>query len=113
MICLVQVHPSTKTGEREVNAMGGKFARRVYEKSPHRKKDDFLFCHLDIDTYFDEDNKKQATINAVHSKRPATISYVCNEDLKVYSYGVSAIDNDDAYQSYVDMDNAFGKWNAY
>ena len=47
LICLVQVHPSTKTGEREVNAMGGKFARRVFEKSPHRKKNDFLFCHLD------------------------------------------------------------------
>ena len=48
-----------------------------------------------IDSSINKDNKKQATINADHSKRPATISYVCNEDLKVYSYGVSAIDNDD------------------
>ena len=54
-------------------------------------------------------DKEQATINADHSKRPATISYVCNEDLKVYSYGVSAIDNDDAYESYSDMYDAFGK----
>lgn len=45
--CLVQVHPSTKTGAREVNAMGGIFARRVWEKSIHKKKEDFLFCHLD------------------------------------------------------------------
>jgi len=45
--CLVQVHPSTKTGAREVNAMGGEFAKRVWEKSKHKKKDDFLFCHLD------------------------------------------------------------------
>jgi integrase len=45
--CLVQVHPSTKTGAREVNAMGGAFAKRVWEKSKHKKKDDFLFCHLD------------------------------------------------------------------
>ena len=62
-----------------------------------------------IDSSINKDNKKQATINADHSKRPATISYVCNEDLKVYSYGVSAIDNDDAYESYSDMYDAFGK----
>ena len=62
-----------------------------------------------IDSSFDKDNKKQATIYADHSNRPATISYRCFEDLKVYTWGVSAIDNDDAYQSYIDMDNAFGK----
>ena len=54
-------------------------------------------------------DKEQATIVADHSKRPATISYVCAEDLKVYSYGVSAIDNNDAYESYLDMYDAFGK----
>ena len=27
--------------------MGGVFARRVWEKSNHKKKEDFLFCHLD------------------------------------------------------------------
>ena len=47
LTCIVQVHPSTKTGAREVNAMGGQFARRVWEKSQHRRKEDFLFCHLD------------------------------------------------------------------
>ena len=47
LTCLVQVHPSTKTGEREVNAMGGIFARRVYDKSKFKTKEDFLFCHLD------------------------------------------------------------------
>ena len=57
----------------------------------------------------DKDNKKQGTIHADHSKRPATISYRCFEDLKVYTYGVSAIDNDDAWESYFDMFNAFGK----
>ncbi len=62
-----------------------------------------------IDSSVDKDNKKQATIYADHSKRPATISYRCFEDLKVYTYGVSAIDNDDAYESYLDMFNAFGK----
>ncbi len=47
-ICaLVQVHKSTKTGAREVNAMGGIFAKRVWDKSTFKKKDDFLFCHLD------------------------------------------------------------------
>ena len=29
IIALVKVHPSTKTGAREVNAMGGEFAKRV------------------------------------------------------------------------------------
>ena len=43
----VQVHPSTKTGEREVNSMGGEFAKRVYDKSKFKTKGDFLFCHLD------------------------------------------------------------------
>ena len=62
-----------------------------------------------IDSYVDKDNKKQATIYADHSKRPATISYRCFEDLKVFTWGVSAIDNDDAYNSYKDMSNAFGK----
>ena len=47
LCCLVQVHKSNKTGAREVNAMGGLFARRVWDKSEHRRKDDFLFCHLD------------------------------------------------------------------
>jgi integrase len=47
LCALVQVHKSTKTGAREVNAMGGVFARRVWEKSNHQKKEDFLFCHLD------------------------------------------------------------------
>ena len=47
LIALVQVHPSTKTGAREVNAMGGVFARRVWDKSKFKKKEDFLFCHLD------------------------------------------------------------------
>ena len=47
-ICaLVQVHPSTKTGAREVNAMGGEFAKRVWENSKFKKQEDFLFCHLD------------------------------------------------------------------
>ena len=44
---LVQVHPSTKTGAREVNSMGGEFAKRVWDKSSHKRKEDFLFCHLD------------------------------------------------------------------
>ena len=57
----------------------------------------------------DKKNKKQATIVADHSWRPATITYRCFEDLKVYTYGVSAIDNDDAWESYFDMFNAFGK----
>jgi integrase len=43
---LVQVHPSTKTGAREVNAMGGEFAKRVYDHSKYKNKEDFLFCHL-------------------------------------------------------------------
>mgnify|MGYP001191215414 CR=1 FL=1 len=47
LCCLIQIHPSTKTGGREVNAMGGEFARRVYDKSKFKKKEDFLFCHLD------------------------------------------------------------------
>jgi len=47
LCALVQVHKSTKTGAREVNAMGGVFARRVWEKSNHQKKEDFLFCHID------------------------------------------------------------------
>ena len=47
-ICaFVQVHPSTKTGARTVNAMGGVFAKRVADKSQHRSREDFLFCHLD------------------------------------------------------------------
>jgi len=29
--------------------------------------------------------------------------------MKVYGWGVSAIDNNDAYESYIDMVNAFGK----
>ena len=57
----------------------------------------------------DKDDKKQASIYADHSKIPATISYRCFEDLKVYTWGVSAIDNDDAWRSYRDMFNAFGK----
>lgn len=47
IIALVQVHPSTKTGAREVNAMGGEFAKRVWDKSEYKKKEDYLFCHLD------------------------------------------------------------------
>lgn len=47
LCALVQVHPSTKTGAREVNAMGGDFAKRVWDKSQFKKKEDFLFCHLD------------------------------------------------------------------
>ncbi len=43
----LQIHPSTKTGAREVNAMGGEFAKRVYDKSTFKNKGDFLFCHLD------------------------------------------------------------------
>ena len=38
LCALVQVHPSTKTGEREVNAMGGVFARRVWEQSSHKRR---------------------------------------------------------------------------
>ena len=62
-----------------------------------------------IDSSVDKDNKKQATIYADHLKRPATITYRCFEDLKVYTWGVSAIDNDVAWESYIDMYNAFGK----
>ena len=48
LLCaLIQVHPATKTGAREVNAMGGIFPRRVWEKSKFKTKNDFLFCHLD------------------------------------------------------------------
>ena len=62
-----------------------------------------------VNSGLDKKNKKQGTIIADHSWRPATISYRCFEDLKVYTYGVSAIDNDDAWESYFDMFNAFGK----
>ena len=61
------------------------------------------------DSYLGENNKKQATIIADHSWRPATITYRCAEDMKIYSWAISAIDNDDAYSSYIDMSNAFGK----
>ena len=47
LMCLVQVPANTKTGAREVNSMGGVFAMRVYEKSFHQKKTDYLFQHLD------------------------------------------------------------------
>ena len=47
LCALVQVDPSTKTGAREVNAMGGEFAKRVKDKSKFKRLDDFLFCHLD------------------------------------------------------------------
>ena len=47
LMCYVQVHKSTKTGAREVVSMGGEFAMRVYEKANHKKKNDFLFQHLD------------------------------------------------------------------
>ena len=59
MCALVQVHPSTKTGAREVNAMGGIFARRIWQKSPHKKKEDFLFCHLDGRQFSTKDFWKQ------------------------------------------------------
>ena len=62
-----------------------------------------------INSSVDKDNKKQATIYAYHSKRPAIISYRCFEDLKVYTFGVSAKDNVDAWKSYFEMFNAFGK----
>ena len=61
------------------------------------------------DSYLGENNKKEATIIANHSWRPATITYRCSEDMKVYGWGVSAMDDDDAYNSYIDMSNAFGK----
>ena len=61
------------------------------------------------ESYLGENNKKQATIIADHSWRPATITYRCAEDMKVWAFGISAIDNDDAYNSYKDMSNAFGK----
>ena len=61
------------------------------------------------DSYLDENNKKQATIIADHSWRPVTITYRCAEDMKVYAWGVTAIDNNDAYETYIDMRNAFGK----
>ena len=57
----------------------------------------------------DKKNRKQATIIADHSWRPATITYRCAEDMKVYGWGVTAIDNNDAYETYIDMVNAFGK----
>lgn len=47
LCCLIQVDKSTKTGAREVNSMGGKFAMAVYEKATCKQKSDFLFQHLD------------------------------------------------------------------
>ena len=41
------MHSSAKTGAREVTSMGGEFAKRVWDKSSHKRKEDFLFCHLD------------------------------------------------------------------
>ena len=61
------------------------------------------------DSYLAENNKKQATIIADHSWRPAIITYRCSEDMKVWAFGISAIDNDDAYNSYIGMSNAFSK----
>jgi len=47
LTCLVKVHKSTKTGSREVNGRGGEFIKRVMDKSKFKKKDDFVFTHLD------------------------------------------------------------------
>ena len=60
-------------------------------------------------SYIDKNNKKQATIIADHSWRPVKMTYRCAEDLKVYAWGVTAIDNNDAYETYIDMRNAWGK----
>ena len=53
----VQVHKSNKTGARLVNAMGGVFAKRVFDKSPHRRREDFLFCHLDGTPFTTKQNR--------------------------------------------------------
>ena len=45
--CLLQIHKSGKTGEREVNAFCGEFVKRVWDKSKYKDNEDFLFCHLD------------------------------------------------------------------
>ena len=42
LCCCNQVHPSTKTGAREVNGMGGEFAKRVRDRSKFKSKNDFL-----------------------------------------------------------------------
>ena len=59
LLALVRVHPSTKTGAREVNAMGGEFARRVWDKSQHKRKEDFLFCHVDGTPFTTKEFRKQ------------------------------------------------------
>ena len=45
--CLIEVHKSTKTGERTVNALCGKWVKNVMDKSKYKKKSDFLFCYSD------------------------------------------------------------------
>ena len=47
LTCLVKVHKSSKTGSREVNGRGGEYVKRVMDKSKFKKKDDFIFTHLD------------------------------------------------------------------
>ena len=42
-----------------MNAMGGEFAKRVWEKSKYKKKDDFLFCHLDGSAFTISQFRKQ------------------------------------------------------
>ena len=39
--------------------MGGVFARRVWEQSSHKSKEDFLFCHLDGSQFSTKDFWKQ------------------------------------------------------
>ena len=47
LLAFIQVHKSNKTGAREVNTLSGKFIKRVLDKSKFKKKNDYVFCHLD------------------------------------------------------------------
>ena len=53
-----------------------------------------------LQVVYDEDNLHSATIRSEHSYKPVSITYRCMTDINTWTYGIGAVDHQEAWKAY-------------
>ena len=52
---------------------------------------------------YDDDNSHSATIFSFHNYKPVSITYRCMTDIKTRTFGIASLDNNEAWESYLNF----------
>ncbi len=57
----------------------------------------------DLEVLYDSNNSHSATIISSHSYKPVSITYRCMTDINTRTFGIASLDNNEAWESYLNF----------